>query len=220
MRDGGTACEFTPFPNRMGIQITISPDFVLCPTDLAENLIWERGLLLGGRMDGEGCSLRVRTLRDPIAAGDLHGCVIQAETGHVACWGADGGEQASPPDIVNGTTGTATAIAAGHYHSCAIQAGTGRVICWGDDFNGQATPPPTVDGTTKLLEELLQKTARNGTIDANGAYGPYLVEFPENPFTSVNTVKATNQTSIAAGDVTAYEFRGWFTTAKQRDCPA
>jgi type II secretion system protein G len=68
---------------------------------------------------------------------------------------------------------------------------------------------PAVDGTTKLLEQLLQKTAPNGTIDANGAYGPYLVEFPDNPFTSVNTVKTTTKTSIAAGDVTADDEGGW-----------
>jgi type II secretion system protein G len=72
---------------------------------------------------------------------------------------------------------------------------------------------PTVDGTTNLLEELLQKTAASGTLDANGAYGPYLVEFPENPFTGINTVTATTKTTIASGDVTANDAGGWLYNA-------
>ena len=72
---------------------------------------------------------------------------------------------------------------------------------------------PTVDGTTNLIEELLQKTAADGTLDANGAYGPYLVEFPENPFTQVNTVTATASTTMASGDVTAGDAGGWLYNA-------
>jgi prepilin-type N-terminal cleavage/methylation domain-containing protein len=68
---------------------------------------------------------------------------------------------------------------------------------------------PKVDATTNLLSELLKKTAANGTVDANGAYGPYLAQFPENSYTGVNTVKATTKTSITATDVTANNAGGW-----------
>lgn len=68
---------------------------------------------------------------------------------------------------------------------------------------------PTIDGTSNLLEELLQTTTANGAIDASGAYGPYLVEFPENPFTGNNIVTATANTTITATDVTAGDAGGW-----------
>jgi Regulator of chromosome condensation (RCC1) repeat/PEP-CTERM motif len=58
--------------------------------------------------------------------------------------------QATPPDSVNGTDGTATAIAAGGLHSCAIQAGTQAVVCWGWDTGpfGSQTPPDSVNGSS------------------------------------------------------------------------
>ncbi|MFV1968902.1 MAG: prepilin-type N-terminal cleavage/methylation domain-containing protein [Pirellulaceae bacterium] len=68
---------------------------------------------------------------------------------------------------------------------------------------------PTVDGTTNLPEQLLQKTAKSGTLDVNGAYGPYLLEFPDNPFTGNNTVVATANTTMTSGDVTANDAGGW-----------
>jgi hypothetical protein len=55
-----------------------------------------------------------------IAAGALHSCAIQAGTGAVICWGANGSGQATPPASVNGTAGTASAIAAGRVHTLAI----------------------------------------------------------------------------------------------------
>jgi len=64
-----------------------------------------------------------------------------ASDGPVICWGSDGDGRATPPDAVNGVSGTATDIAAGYGHSCAIQAGTGNAVCWGDDSDDQATPP-------------------------------------------------------------------------------
>src|SRR6188474_216122 len=49
---------------------------------------------------------------------------------------------------------------------------------------------PAFDATGKSLTVLTSKTLANGTIDAtNGVYGPYLLEFPENPFTRVIAVK-------------------------------
>lgn len=68
---------------------------------------------------------------------------------------------------------------------------------------------PKIDGTTNLIEALLKKTTARGVIDPNGQYGPYLLDFPENPFTNVKTVKATSKTSIAASDVTAGDAGGW-----------
>jgi CSLREA domain-containing protein len=57
--------------------------------------------------------------------------------GSVVGWGLDNDGQATPPNAVNGVSGTATHIAAGGRDSCAIQAGTGNVVCW-----GYTVPPP------------------------------------------------------------------------------
>jgi hypothetical protein len=54
--------------------------------------------------------------------GDSHGCAIQAGTGHVVCWGDDHSGQATPPDAVNGVSGSATDISAGDEHTLAIVA--------------------------------------------------------------------------------------------------
>jgi hypothetical protein len=62
--------------------------------------------------------------------------------------GVGWGSQPTPPDSVNGVSGTATAVAVGHEFSCAIQAGTGNVVCWGNDDWGQATPPDSVNGVS------------------------------------------------------------------------
>ena len=65
-----------------------------------------------------------------------------ATTGFVVGWGDDTYGQATPPVLVDGTSGTASAVAAGHFHSCAIQAGTGNVVCWGRNADRQGSPPP------------------------------------------------------------------------------
>jgi hypothetical protein len=80
--------------------------------------------------------------------GGEHSCAIQAGTGEVVCWGRDNLGQATPPDTVNGVSGTATDITAGGIHSCAIQAGTANAVCWGADRFGQATPPDAVTGVS------------------------------------------------------------------------
>jgi type II secretory pathway pseudopilin PulG len=69
--------------------------------------------------------------------------------------------------------------------------------------------PPTVDGSTQLLEVLLTNTRVDGSIAADGEFGPYLTEFPENPLTGVNTVKSTTKTTIDLADVTANNSGGW-----------
>jgi general secretion pathway protein G len=68
---------------------------------------------------------------------------------------------------------------------------------------------PSHDATNKTLPGLIGKTLQNGTVDANGAYGPYLVEFPENPYTNKRDVNLTTKTTLVAGDVTANNAGGW-----------
>jgi hypothetical protein len=93
-------------------------------------------------------------------SGGHHSCAIQAGTGNVVCWGDDSYGQATPPDSVNGISGTATAIAADGDHSCAIQAGTDDVVCWGwdygarGDYYGQATPPDAVNGVSGAATDI------------------------------------------------------------------
>ncbi len=68
---------------------------------------------------------------------------------------------------------------------------------------------PAHDATAKTLPGLMAKTLANGTIDAAGPYGPYLVEFPDNPFTQLRVVNLTTKTVLVAGDVTPANAGGW-----------
>jgi prepilin-type N-terminal cleavage/methylation domain-containing protein len=73
---------------------------------------------------------------------------------------------------------------------------------------------PAHDATAKSLTVLLSKTKADGTIDAtNGVYGPYLVEFPENPFTRSKDVKVITNDPAKAADVTAGNAGGWLYNA-------
>ena len=73
---------------------------------------------------------------------------------------------------------------------------------------------PAFDATGKSLTVLLSKTKADGTIDAvNGAYGPYLLEFPDNPFTSVRDVKTVTNDPAKSTDVTAGNAGGWLYNA-------
>jgi hypothetical protein len=111
-----------------------------------------------------------------VAAGGEHSCAIRAGTGNVVCWGSDysqapGGTnfysgQATPPDAVNGVSGTATHIAAGSNHSCAIQAGTGNVVCWGRNLAGVSTPPDTVNGVSGTATHIAAGSSHNCAIQA------------------------------------------------------
>jgi prepilin-type N-terminal cleavage/methylation domain-containing protein len=65
---------------------------------------------------------------------------------------------------------------------------------------------PQHDSATKSLPGLVNKTRVDGQEDPNGAYGPYLVEFPENPYTKKKDVNQTTKTTLTAGDVTG---GGW-----------
>ncbi len=74
--------------------------------------------------------------------------------GSVVGWGDEHYGQASPPDAVNGVSGTATDVTAGGNHSCAIQAGTGNAVCWGSNFYGKATPPDAVNGVSGTAADI------------------------------------------------------------------
>lgn len=72
---------------------------------------------------------------------------------------------------------------------------------------------PAHDATNKALPGLVSKTLTNGTVDAAGPYGPYLLEFPENPYTGRKDVNATSKTTLGSGDVTAAGAGGWLYNA-------
>ena len=69
---------------------------------------------------------------------------------------------------------------------------------------------PPFDATNKTLTVLLNKTKNDGTVDnTNGMYGPYLLSFPENPYTGVRDVKLITNNPAKASDVTAGLAGGW-----------
>lgn len=72
---------------------------------------------------------------------------------------------------------------------------------------------PAHDNVAKEIPGLTSKTLADGTVDAAGAYGPYLLEMPENPFTGKNTVEPTTKTSLLSTDVTAGNAGGWLYNA-------
>ena len=69
--------------------------------------------------------------------------------------------------------------------------------------------------TAGALPGLTAKTLANGTVDTSGPYGPYLLDFPENPFTGNTVVAATTKTNatIADTDVTSAGAGGWLYNA-------
>jgi hypothetical protein len=108
-----------------------------------------------------------------ITAGVFHSCAIQKGTGIaiwgtgiVICWGANTNGVATPPDAVNGISGTATVIAGSGAHNCAIQTGTGRVVCWGNDSDGQATPSDSVNGVSGTATDVAANGSHSCAIQA------------------------------------------------------
>ncbi len=83
--------------------------------------------------------------------------------------------------------------------------------------NGTITSDAAV---ANFVSRLTGKTDINGTINAAGAYGPYLQKFPTNPNSSTATIGATpvfGTTDPGAASATA----GWFfntTTGKTTAC--
>lgn len=65
--------------------------------------------------------------------------------------------------------------------------------------------------SSHAVRGLICRTTQDGTVDDTGAYGPYLPEMPENPFTGKTLVTATSETtgSITSADVTADNAGGW-----------
>jgi len=128
-------------------------------------------------------------------------CAIQEGTANVVCWGRDNVGQATPPNAVNGVSGTATNIAAGGIHSCAIQAGTANAVCWGFGRYGQATPPGAVNGVSGTATDIAAGGFHSCAIQAGTAnvvcWGS---DFwgPATPPDAVNGVSGT-ATDIAAG---------------------
>ncbi len=69
---------------------------------------------------------------------------------------------------------------------------------------------PALDATNKNIPGLVSKTDASGTVSATGAFGPYLVEMPVNPYTSNAEVKAIGSNiPPVVGDVTAGNTGGW-----------
>ncbi len=68
---------------------------------------------------------------------------------------------------------------------------------------------PVISATQTMEDDLTKKTKTDGSVDPNGAYGPYLVEFPENPFSSSTNVKIITNNPATSGDVTAGGSGGW-----------
>ncbi len=51
--------------------------------------------------------------------------------------------------------------------------------------------PGNVSGVT-MQDQLTGKTDQDGSLNSSGAFGPYLQQFPTNPYTGTNTVGATS----------------------------
>ncbi len=70
---------------------------------------------------------------------------------------------------------------------------------------------PDFPANADTIAALTSETDVTGAVDPNGAFGPYLVTIPENPFTGKNDVKAvaTEGTAPVVGDVTAANAGGW-----------
>ena len=69
---------------------------------------------------------------------------------------------------------------------------------------------PAFDATAKSLSVLVRKTHVDGTIDdASGTYGPYLGEFPNNPYTGSAEVRIITNDPATSADVTAGNSGGW-----------
>ena len=73
---------------------------------------------------------------------------------------------------------------------------------------------PIYDGTAKSLTVLVTKTKMDGTIDSpTGIYGPYLVEFPVNPWTGAKEVKLVTNDPARSADVSTNNAGGWLYNA-------
>ena len=77
---------------------------------------------------------------------------------------------------------------------------------------------PIINGSQTLADVMTEKTKVDGTVDpTNGVYGPYLLEFPDNPYSSTSDVKIITNDPAVAGDVTAGNSGGWLYNAATGD---
>ena len=73
---------------------------------------------------------------------------------------------------------------------------------------------PVHDASAKSLTVLISKTRVDGTIDAvAGTYGPYLGEFPANPYTGSAEVRVITNDPATSSDVTSGNSGGWLYNA-------
>jgi general secretion pathway protein G len=72
---------------------------------------------------------------------------------------------------------------------------------------------PVYDLSAKSLTGLLTKTKADGTVDAAGPFGPYILSFPENAYTGATDVKAITNDPPKSSDVTAGNAGGWLYNA-------
>lgn len=63
------------------------------------------------------------------------------------------------------------------------------------------------------LAKLTSKTDKDGTVNASGAYGPYLRAIPENSLSGKKDIKVITNDPPVAGDVTAGNSGGWLYNA-------
>jgi len=72
---------------------------------------------------------------------------------------------------------------------------------------------PVINGTQTLTDVLTGTTLADGSVDAGGAYGPYVLELPANSFSGSNAVKVITNDPAVVGDVTAGNTGGWLYNA-------
>ena len=75
--------------------------------------------------------------------------------------------------------------------------------------------------TANLIQRLTGKTDKEGAIDANGAYGPYLLEWPGNPFisSSADSVKILFGKNPSPRDGTTGWYYNWQTSRLHVNSP-
>lgn len=134
-----------------------------------------------------------------VATSDHQTCAIRS-TGAVVCWGDMFGAaiaDSMPPDAVNGTSGTATALAMFARHACAIRATSNALVCWGDDrFTARWTVPASLNGTSGTATAVA--TGGYHTCAVQASSGSVLC-FPASPGAGTTSTLNHGQTTVPGG---------------------